>query len=197
MPQGPSDTAEFHIFARTLLVTVLVLAVLAKMRDWESFRGVLTFLAPSFLRRWTHAVASFIVGSEFALVAILAIGGDPKVGLATVAGFLGLASGMLLVLKRLGYKGGCACFGHDHSNTHIGVRDFIRNGLLVSVAVGSLVLGWVPDGPAVPLWALPAGQLLASVAATIGVLLAWSLVAAVLAILYPSEDSLARDRGSP
>lgn len=172
------ETGDIAALGRAFLAVVLGFAGWAKLRDWGGFRGVLRFLMPRAPAAAIAFLAAGIVGFEVLLAGLLVAGVHTDMAASGTVGFLCAATAALFVLRRRDYQGGCACFG-NHTNTGlVGSLDFARNAVLIAVAFA------VTQSSAVwqPLWALPVATITLGAATTMGVLLSYGMIAAVVAM---------------
>lgn len=174
----PSGIGEIAVLGRAFLAVVLGFAGWAKLRDWGGFRGVLRFLMP----RWPGAaiilLAVAIAGFEVLLAGLFVAGVVPDVAVWGTVGFLCAATAALLLLRRRGYQGGCACFGGQVAAGPVGSLDLARNAVLIAVS-----LAVTQSSTAVqPLWALPAATIALATVTTVGVLLSYGMIGAVVAV---------------
>ena len=173
-----AETGGIAALGRVFLAIVLAFAAWAKLRDWGGLRGVLHFLMPRVPVAEIASLAAAVVGLEAILAALLVSGFHAAtVAWATVA-FFGAATAALLMLRRRGYQGGCACFGDHATAGPPGSLDLVRNAVLIAVSFA------ITQSSAVarPLWAFPAATTALLVATTVGVLLSYGMIAAVVAV---------------
>ena len=170
-----SDTGDIAALGRVILAAVLGFAGWAKFRDWGGFRRVLRFLMPRVPAAAITVLAAGIVGFEILLAGLLVAGVQMDMAAWGTVGFLCAATTTLLVLRRRGYQGGCACFGDHASAGPVGALDVVRNAVLVAVSFAV-----TQSAAAQPLWALPPATITLASATTVGVLLSYGMVAAVV-----------------
>lgn len=173
-----AEAGGIAVLGRALLAIVLGLAAWAKLRDRGGFRAVLRFLVPRASAPTITSLLAAVVGFE-ALLAGLLVAGFRTVaaGWGTV-GFLCIGTAALLVLRRRGYQGGCACFGHHASAGPVSSVDLVRNAVLI--AVSFVVVQ--SSATARPLWTFPVETLALLAVTTVGVILSYGMVAAVVAV---------------
>ena len=171
----PSGTGDIAVLGRAFLAVTLGFAGWAKLRDWGGFRGVLRFLMPRAPGAAIILLAVAIAGFEVLLAGLLVAGVLPDVVAWGTVGFLCAVTAALLLLRRRGYQGGCACFG-DQAAGPVGSLDLARNAVLIAV---SFVV--TQSSTAVqPLWAFPAATIALAAATTVGALLSYGMIAAVV-----------------
>lgn len=171
-----AETGHIADLGRALLAAVLGFAGWAKLRDWGVFRGILRFLLPRPPSAAIVLLATAIVGFEVLLAALLVTGFLIELAAWGTVGFLCAATTTLVLLRRRGYQGGCACFGDYGAAGPVGSLDFVRNAVLIAVAFAV-----TQSAAAVqPLWALPVATITLGAATTMGVLLSYGMVAAVV-----------------
>ena len=172
------ETSDIAALGRAFLAVVLGFAGWAKLRDWGGFRGVLRFLVPRASGAEIALLAAAVVGFEALLAGMLVTGFRTDVADWGTVGFLCAATAALLVLRRRGYQGGCACFGHHAAAAPVGSLDLVRNAVLIAVS-----LAVTQSAAAVqPLWAFPAATIALAAATTAGMLLSYGMIAAVVAM---------------
>lgn len=192
MWQPPAaETGDIAFLCRAFLAIVLGLAAWAKLRDRGGFRAVLRFLMPRAPAAAIASLAAAVVGFEALLAGMLVAGFRTDVAAWGTVGFLFAATATLLVLRRRGYQGGCACFGDHAAAGPPGLPDLARNAVLTTVS-----LAVAQSSAAPPLWEFPAATVALAVATTVGVLLSFGMVAAVVAMRAagaptPSEHAAA------
>lgn len=179
MWQPPAaETGDIAFLCRAFLAIVLGLAAWAKLRDRGVFRAVLRFLMPRAPAAAIASLAAAVVGFEALLAGMLVAGFRTDVAAWGTVGFLFAATATILVLRRRGYQGGCACFGDHAAAAPPGLLDLARNAVLITVS-----LAVAQSSAAVrPLWEFPAATIALAVATTVGVLLSFGMVAAVVAM---------------
>lgn len=192
MWQPPAaETGDIAFLCRAFLAIVLGLAAWAKLRDRGGFRAVLRFLMPRAPAAAIASLAAAVVGFEALLAGMLVAGFRTDVAAWGTVGFLFAATATILVLRRRGYQGGCACFGDHAAAGPPGLLDLARNAVLITVS-----LAVAQSSAAPPLWEFPAATIALAVATTVGVLLSFGMVAAVVAMRAagaptPSEHAAA------
>ena len=192
MWQPPAaETGDIALLCRAFLAIVLGLAAWAKLRDRGGFRAVLRFLMPRAPAAAVASLAAVVVGFEALLVGMLVAGFRTDVAAWGTVGFLFAATATLLVLRRRGYQGGCACFGDHAAAGPPGLLDLARNAVLIAVS-----LAVAQSSAARPLWEFHAATIALAVATTVGVLLSFGMIAAVVAMRAagaptPSEHAAA------
>lgn len=151
-----------------LLAAVFVVAVGSKLsrRAFREFVAATGRLLPGGWSGWRRPVAAGVVVAEVAVVGLLAwpvtaVTGPAGFGLALVLS-AGFSTGIAAALRR-GERAPCRCFGD--ASAPLGPGHLVRNGVLATVALAGLVLGWLPAPAAVP----PAG---AGLAGLVGLVLA-------------------------
>ena len=172
------DAGTAAALGRALLAIVLGLAAWAKLRDWGGLRGVLRFLMPRVPVAAIVWLAATVVGLEAILAALLVSGFHAAAATWATVAFLGAATAALLLLRRRGYQGGCACFGYQAAARPVGALDFVRNAFLIAVSFAITQSSL----PAQPLWTFPAATIALLVATAAGVLLSYGMIAAVVAV---------------
>lgn len=169
---------DFTALARIFLAVVLGFAGWSKLRDRDGFRAVLRFLVPRAPPAATALLAGVVVGVEALLAGLLVAGFRADVAAWGTVGFLSAATAVLHMLRRRGYEGGCACFGDRAGAGPLGSLDLVRNAVLIAV---SLALAH-SSAAMRPLWAFPVSTIALAAATTVGVLLAYGMVAAVVSM---------------
>lgn len=171
-----SGAEELAALGRTFLATVLLVAGVAKLRNFLSFREVLQALAPRMQDPWIAGLAAVVVGLELMLAGALVAGF--RVATWGATGFLCAATLALFLLRRREYEGGCACFGEHLAAGPVGQLDFARNAglIVVSLAVSRIAT------PAPPLWAFSSEMVGLIAVTTASVLLSYATVVAMLAV---------------
>lgn len=172
------ETGGIAALGRVFLGVVLGLAAWAKLHDRGGFRAVLSFLVPRAPAPTITSLVAAIVGFEALLTGLLVVGFRTDVAAWGTVGFLCVGTTALLVLRRRGYQGGCACFGDHAAAGPPGSLDFVRNAALIAVSFA------VAHSSAVarPMWAFPAATIALLVATTVGVLLSYGMIAAAVAV---------------
>lgn len=170
-----AETGHIADLGRALLAVVLGFAGWAKVRDWGGLRGILRFLLPRPPSAAIVLLATAIVGFEVLLAGLLVAGFLMEPAAWGTVGFLCAATTALLVLRRRGYQGGCACFGDHGAAGPVGPLDLVRNAVLIAVAFAVTQSA----APVQPLWALPVATITLGAATTMGVFLSYGMVAAV------------------
>jgi len=173
-----AETGAIAALGRAFLAIVLALAAWAKLRDRGGFRAVLSFLAPRAPAPTITSLAAAIVGFEALLAGLLVAGFRTDAAAWGAVGFLFAGTAALLVLRRRGYQGGCACFGDHAAAGPPGSLDLVRNVVLIAVSFAVAQ----SSVAAQPLWTLPAATIALLVATTVGVLLSYGMIAAVVAV---------------
>lgn len=173
-----TETGDIAALGRAFLAVVLGFAGWAKLRDWGGFRGVLRFLMPRTPAAAIAFLAAGIVGFEVLLAGLLAAGVRTDMAAWGTVGFLCAATAALFVLRRRDYQGGCACFGNHAGSGPVGSLDVARNAVLIAVAFAVTQSAAAPQ----PLWALPVATITLGAATTMGVLLSYGMIAAVVAM---------------
>ena len=173
-----AETGDFASLARALLAIVLGLAAWAKLRDRGGFRAVLRFLMPRAPAATITSLLAAVVGFEALLAGMLVAAFQADVAAWGTVGFLCIGTAALLVLRQRGYQGGCACFGHHATAGPVSVLDLVRNAVLIvlSVAVAH------SSALARPLWAFPAATIALLAVTTVGMILSYGMIAAVVAV---------------
>ena len=171
-----AETSDIAALGRALLAVVLGFAGWAKLRDRGGFRGVLRFLMPRGPAAAIALLATAIVGYEVLLAGLLVTGFLTELAAWGTVGLLCAATTALLVLRRRGYQGGCACFGDHGAAGPVGSLDLVRNAVLIAVAFAVTQSA----AAAQPLWALPAATITLGAATTMGVLISYGIIAAVV-----------------
>ena len=173
-----AETGDIAALGRALLAIVLGFAEWAKLRDWGGFRAVLRFLLPRAPGAAIALLAAAVVGLEALLAGLLVAGFRTDVAAWGTVGFLCAATTALLVLRRRGYQGGCACFGDHAAAGPVGSLDLVRNAVLIAVSFAVTQSSMAVQ----PLWAFPSATIALAAATTVGVLLSYGMIAAVLAM---------------
>ncbi len=179
IPKPPAaEAGDVAALGRMLLAVVLGVAAWAKLRDRGGFRAVLRFLVPRASAPTITLLAAAVVALETLLAVVLVAGFRTDAAASGAVAFLCIGTAALLVLRRRGYQGGCACFGDHAATGPPGSLDLVRNAVLIAV---SLAVAQA-SAAARPLWALPAATIALLVATTAGVLLAYGMIAAAVAV---------------
>ena len=173
-----AEAGDIAALARALLAIVLGLAAWAKLRDRGGFRAVLRFLVPRAPAPTITSLLAAVVGFEALLAGLLVAGFQTDAAAWGTVGFLCIGTAALLVLRRRGYQGGCACFGHHATAGPVSALDLVRNAVLIAV---SFVVAQ-SSAAARPLWALPAATIALLAATAVGVILSYGMIAAVVAV---------------
>ena len=173
-----AETGDIAALGRALLAIVLGFAGWAQLRDWGGFRAVLRFLLPRAPGAAIALLAAAVVGLEALLAGLLVAGFRTDVAAWGTVGFLCAATTALLVLRRRGYQGGCACFGDHAAAGPVGSLDLVRNAVLIAVSFAVTQSSMAVQ----PLWASPSATIALAAATTVGVLLSYGMIAAVLAM---------------
>ena len=173
-----AEGGNLAALGRALIATVLVFAAAAKLRDWSGFRTVMRFVAGRAPRLSIEALAVGVVGLEAALAGMLATGIAIEAATWGTVGFLCAATLALLVLRRRGYEGGCACFGERSATGSVGWLDFGRNAVLIAVALAVAR----SSAAAPPLWDFSAAVIGLGAATTAGMLLTYAMTTAIVAV---------------
>ena len=163
---------------RVLIATVFGLAVSAKLRDWSGFRAVLRFVAPRAPGLSIQALAVGVVGLEAVLAGMLVTGIGFAAGAWGAFVFLCAATLVLIVVRRRGYEGGCACFGERSATGSVGWLDFGRNAVLLAVALEVAR----SSAAASPLWESSAAIIGLGAATTAGILLTYAMIDSMVAV---------------
>lgn len=187
------DAGTATALGRSLLAVVLAFAGWAKLRDWSGLHGVLRFLMPRVPVAAIAWLAATVVGLEAILAALLVSGFHAATATWATVAFLGAATAALLLLRRRGYQGGCACFGYQAAARPMGALDFVRNAFLIAVSFAITQSSL----PAQPLWTFPAATIALLVATTVGVLLSYGMIAAVVAVRAAGEPGRAGHVAAP
>src|SRR5256885_6346674 len=172
---------------RFAVATVLVVAALAKARNFDAFRRTVDTLTP--WRRGSTAITAAVVATEAALAVLLAAGVlASAVAAATLALFLGFVALSLWAARR-GLRVPCNCFGS-------GDRELGKDSLAMSLLLaGAMLAYWALLRRAEPSLAL--GEL--PLAALLGIAIAlggrWLLAAGELAGIVRQRRALQRDLG--
>ena len=174
----PAETGDLAAMGRALVATVLGFAAFAKVRDWGEFRAVLRFVAPRAPGPWVQVLAVGVVGLEVVLAGMLVTGIGIAAGAWGSVGFLCAATLALVVLRRRGYEGGCACFGERSATGPVGWLDLVRNAVLIAVALA--VARWYGTAP--PLWEFSPAVIGLGAAAIAGILLTYAMVHSMVAV---------------
>lgn len=173
-----AETGDIAALGRAFLAIVLGFAGWAKLRDPGAFRAVLRFLVPQAPAAAVQLLAAAVVGFEALLAGLLVAGFRADLAAWGTVGFLCAATAALLVLRRRGYKGGCACFG-DHVGTEPGGSlNLVRNAVLIAVSFAVTRSSAVVQ----PLWAFPAATIALTATTTVGVLASYGMIAALVAV---------------
>ena len=188
-----TETGDIAALGRAFLAVVLGFAGWAKLRDWGGFRGVLRFLMPRAPGAAIILLAVAIAGFEVLLAGLLVAGVLPDVAAWGTVGFLCAATAALLLLRRRGYQGGCACFGDQAAAGPVGSLDLVRNAVLIAVSFAVTQSSTAVQ----PLWAFPAATIALAAATTVGVLLSYGMIAAVVAMRAGRRARAERPRRGP
>ena len=173
-----SETGDIAALGRAFLAVVLGFAGWTKLRDRGGFRAVLRFLVPRAPAAAIGSLAAAVVGFEALLAGLLVAGFRTDVAAWGTVAFLCVGTAALLMLRRRGYQGGCACFGDHVGDGPVGLLDLVRNAVLIAVSFAV-----TQSSAAVrPLWAFPVATIALAAAATVGVLLSYGMIAAVVAM---------------
>ena len=172
------ETGGIAALGRVFLAIVLGVAAWTKLRDRGGFRAVLRFLVPQAPAPTITSLAAAVVGFEALLAGLLVAGFRTDVVAWGTVGFLCVGTAALLMLRRRGYQGGCACFGDHATAGPPGSLDLVRNAALIAV---SFAISQA-SAAARPLWAFPAATIALLVATTVGVLLSYGMIAAAVAV---------------
>ncbi|MDQ1741949.1 MAG: hypothetical protein QOE23_288 [Pseudonocardiales bacterium] len=134
-----------ELTCRVLLGVVFAVSVTGKLRDAAAFTDATRRLLPM---RWAsrdRVIANSVGAVEFIVVALLAYPGTSRLGFALAAILLIAFSVAIRAALRRGVHAPCRCFGA--SDTPLGRRHLVRNGLLLVIALlGALT----PSGPLTP-----------------------------------------------
>ena len=187
---GSPEIEVIVTLGRGVLALVLLLAAVTKVRDRGALRTVLVFLAPSARGKWAWTIAAAITGIEGSLAVLLAVGIMPRTILASVMGLLLAATVALGSLRRRGYEGGCACFGELTAGGPVGRADFARNGVLLAVAIGILLLITTKRVDTPPLWSYSAGEIAMGTTVAAGMLLCYMMIDAVATVRLAARPGL-------
>ena len=179
------EAGDIAALGRAFLAIVLGLAAWAKLRDRGGFRAVLRFLVPRAPEAAITSLAAAVVGVEALLAGLLVAGFQTNVVAWGTVAFLCVGTAALLVLRRRGYQGGCACFGDHGAAGPVGALDLVRNAVLIAVSVAVAQ----SSAAARPLWALPAATIALLAATTVGLLLSYAMIAAVVAVRAAGEPT--------
>ena len=180
-----AEAGDIAALARALLAIVLGLAAWAKLRDRGGFRAVLRFLVPRAPAPTITSLAAAVVGFEALLAGLLVAGFQTNVAAWGTVGFLCIGTAALLVLRRRGYQGGCACFGDHAGAGPVGSLDLVRNAVLIAVSFAVAQ----SSVAARPLWAFPAATITLLAVTTVGLLLSYGMIAAVVAVRAAGEPT--------
>lgn len=172
---------------RFAVATVLAVAAIAKVRDFETFRRTVRALVP----RGAGLVSAGVIAIEGTLAALLASGLAPSaVAAATLVLFLGF-SALSVWAMRSGVHISCNCFGS--SDRELG-RDSLETSLLLAAAsLGYLAL-LQRTQPSLALGEAPLAALL-GVAAVMGA--RWLLALRELVPIVRQRRSLDRELAEP
>lgn len=173
-----AETGDIASLARALLAIVLGLAAWAKLRDRGGFRAVLRFLVPGASAPTITSLLAAVVGFEALLAGLLVAGLRTDAAAWGAVGFLCIGTAALLMLRRRGYQGGCACFGHHASAGPVSSLDLVRNAVLIAV---SFVVAQ-SSATARPLWTFPVETTALLAATAVGVIVLYGMIAAVVAV---------------
>lgn len=173
-----AETGAVAALGRAFLAIVLAFAAWAKLRDRDGFRTVLRFLVPRAAAPTITSLAAAVVGVEAFLTGLLVAGFRTDVAAWGTMGFLCAGTAALLVLRRRGYHGSCACFGDHAAAGPPGSLDFVRNAALIALSFAVAQ----SSAAARPLWAFSAATIALLVATTVGVFLSYGMIAAAVAV---------------
>lgn len=168
------------VVAAVLLAAVFTLAGVAKLRSPTPFRATLSELLPRALIR---PAAVLVPALELAVAASLlgwtGVGWVPAAAIVMLAAF----SAALAVLIRRGVDDDCGCFGNRrHGNQRAGL---MRNAALIVVALPLLDAGE-------PVLLADADVLVSGAVVAAGLVVAWTLAAAVMAersVVFPRTSA--------
>ena len=177
------ETGDIAALGRMFLAVVLGVAALAKLRDRNGFRAVLRFLMPRAPSAAIASLASAVVAFEALLAGLLVAGFWADAAAWGTVAFLCVGTTALLVLRRRGYQGGCACFGDHAAAGPPGVLDLGRNAALIGVSFAVAH----SSAEVQPLWTFPAATIALLAATTVGGLLSYGMVAAMVAVRAAGE----------
>lgn len=172
------ETGDIAALGRAFLAIVLGFAGWAKLHDRDGFRAVFRFLMPRVPSAAIGTLATTVVGIEALLAGLLVAGFRTDVAAWGTVGFLCVGTAVLLVLRRRGYQGGCACFGDLAPAGPVGALDLFRNVVLVAVSFALTQ----SSAAARPLWTFPAATIVLAAATMAGVLLSYGVMAAVVSM---------------
>jgi len=135
-----------ELTGRCLLGLVFLTAVVGKLRARSAFDDFAGSVAQFGVlpQTWTRPAARLALGTEGAVVLLLAVPDTVPVGYLLAIGLLGVLTGAMLVAVRRGRRPACLCFGT--AGTPIGGRHVTRNVLLMVVAAGGLLVA-LAGGP--------------------------------------------------
>ena len=187
------EAGDITALGRAFLAIVLSLAAWAKVRDRGGFRAVLRFLVPRAPAATITSLAAAVVGFEALLAGLLVAGFRTDVVAWGTVAFLCIGTAALLVLRRRGYQGGCACFGDHAAAAPPGSLDLVRNAVLIAVSFAVAQ----SSVAARPLWAFPAATIALLAVTTVGVLLSYGMIAAVVAVRAAGEPGRAEHVAEP
>ena len=173
-----AEAGDIAALGRALLTIVLGLAAWAKVRDRGGFRAVLRFLVPRAPAPTITSLLAAVVGFEALLAGMLVGSFRTDVAAWGTVGFLCIGTAALLVVRRRGYQGCCACFGHHASAGPVSSLDLVRNAALIAV---SFVVAR-SSATARPLWVFPVETIALLAATAVGVIVSYGMIAAVVAV---------------
>jgi len=153
-----------------LLVTVFVIAAIAKLRAKDAFRTVLRGLLP---RPLVGPVAAVVPMIELALGAFLLSGITQKKALECAIIMLAAFTLALAVMWWRGIKG-CACFG-EAANTATTGSGMVRNIILI----GATLLVAREPGP-IAFWSPDVSAVLGRLTVVVGALCLWACAVALV-----------------
>lgn len=142
------------------LGVVLLLSATLKGLGWDAVLTMIRGLhLPSIARE--QVLAAFLIATELGIGASLLGGLIPHVALPVTAVFFLGALAALFRLRRIGYEGGCACFGRV-GHTRIHIIDILRTMGLAGCATGLSVYSLINSCYTKPIWTLGRMELVVS-----------------------------------